>query len=133
MVLVCDDTMSIRRLLRINLELEGFEVIEACDGAAALLVLQGLDGSGRLPGAIVLDAQMSPRDGWWALERIRSMPSLDGIPIVMATAIRAFDDPSAMRTRGIDACVQKPFDPDVLVELIDGFVREGRSFVSPMW
>ena len=62
MVLVCDDTMSIRRLLRINLELEGFEVIEACDGAAALLVLQGLHGSGRLPGAIVLGAQVSLKD-----------------------------------------------------------------------
>ena len=37
-----------------------------------------------------------------------------------------------MGTLGIHACVQKPFDPDVLVELIDGFVREGRSFVSPI-
>jgi len=130
-VLVCDDTESIRRLLRINLELDGFEVIEACDGAGAVGLLTNLKDAGCLPHVVLLDAQMAPYDGWWALDRIRACPTLSTIPVVMATAESVCEDHTWMLARGLDACVQKPFDPDRMVDLVDGFVREGRSHVPP--
>jgi CheY-like chemotaxis protein len=128
-VLVCDDTESIRRLLRINLELDGFEVLEACDGAAALGMLNALKDQDRLPNVVLLDAQMSPFDGWWALDQIRACPRLSKIPVLMATAENVCEDKQAMLARGLDACIQKPFDPDAVLDLVAGYVREGRAHV----
>jgi DNA-binding response OmpR family regulator len=131
-VLVCDDTESIRRLLRINLELDGYEVLEACDGAAAIAVLRALDAEGRLPNVILLDAHMAPSDGWWALEQIRACPRLSRIPVVMATAETVGQDKVAMLERGLDAIVPKPFDPEAVVTLVAGFVREGRGYIPQL-
>ncbi len=125
-VLVCDDTESIRRLLRINLELDGFEVHEANDGADALALLERLRAAGQLPKVIILDAQMAPRDGWWALEQIRACPLLNVLPVLMATAAPSCEDKERMRRAGLDACVRKPFDPDDVLALVEGFAAEGR-------
>ena len=64
LVLVCDDIDSIREIIRINLELEGFDVLLAADGHEAMSQL--IDPSSRTPDVIVLDAQTPKRDGWWA-------------------------------------------------------------------
>jgi hypothetical protein len=37
-----------------------------------------------------------------------------------------------MRARGLDACIQKPFDPEAVLDLVAGFVREGRAYVPQM-
>src|ERR1035438_621273 len=68
-VLVCDDTEQIRRLIRVNLELDGFEVVEAVDGPEALEMLRDL--SQPLPDVITLDVVMPRRDGWWMVSTIR--------------------------------------------------------------
>ncbi len=126
-VLVCDDTESIRRLLRINLELEGFEVHEASDGGAAVELLSRLRQAQCLPQAVILDAQMAPRDGWWALAQIRACPTLNVIPVIMATAAPACEDRQKLRAAGLDACVRKPFDPDEVMAMVARFAREGRE------
>ena len=83
-VLVCDVTAAIRLLMRINLELAGFEVLEAGDGQAALDLLDR--NPDRLPAVILLDAQMTPLDGWGAVAAIRADPALAHLPVVMVTA-----------------------------------------------
>jgi len=132
-VLVCDDTESIRRLLRINLELDGFEVIEACDGGDAVAQLDALARGGTPPHVVVLDADMAPFDGWWALDEIRRRPGLAAVPVVLASAANDLEDGQAMRERGLDAWVNKPFDPDAMLGLVDGFLREGRAFRPQPW
>ena len=84
LVLVCDDTEPIRRLIRVNLELDGYVVEEAADGESLLARLRLRDAP--LPGVVILDAQMEPRDGWWAIAHIRSDPRLTQIPVLMVTA-----------------------------------------------
>jgi CheY-like chemotaxis protein len=123
LVIVCDDTEQIRRLIRLNLELEGYAVEEATDGSALLELLQRDD----LPGVITLDAQMTPRDGWWAIARIRADTRLAGIPVVMVTASVQQHDRVQASESGLDAFVSKPFDPDHLMELVQGFMAAGRS------
>lgn len=125
-VLVCDDTTSIRTLIRINLELSGFDVVEAADGQEALDVLQArLDDP---PRVVVIDAQMEPRDGWWAVRQIRRSRVLGDLPIVMATAAIQDHERKRAGKTSIDAFVGKPFDPDHLVGIVEGFAREGRGF-----
>ena len=124
LVYVCDDTEQIRRLIRLNLELEGYEVEELGDGAALLGRLREVE---QLPDVITLDAQMLPRDGWWAIARIREDTRLAAIPVIMVTASVHQHDRAQATGSGLDAFVAKPFDPDDLIALVRGFVAGGRD------
>ena len=124
-MLVCDDTEPIRRLIRMNLELDGYRVEEVSDGEALLARLW--DEEAELPGVVILDAQMEPRDGWWAISQIRVDRRFDDIPVVMVTASVQHHDRVQAAAAGLDAFVPKPFDPDYLVELVHGFMAEGRE------
>jgi CheY-like chemotaxis protein len=128
LVMVCDDTEPIRRLIRLNLELEGYDVEEVGDGAQLLARLdQRAEAGEALPGVITLDAHMVPRDGWWTIGRIRSDPRFADIPVLMVTASVQQHDRTQATASGLDAFVAKPFDPEYLIALVDGFMAEGRS------
>ena len=124
LVYVCDDTEQIRRLIRVNLELEGYDVREAADGGE---LVDALRARTDVPGVITLDAQMSPRDGWWAISQIRADPRLAHVPVIMVTASVQQHDRVQAQGSGLDAFVSKPFDPDHLIELVGGFMAEGRA------
>jgi CheY-like chemotaxis protein len=128
-ILVCDDTASIRLLMRINLELAGFEVLEARDGQAALEVLER--NPDRLPSVVILDAQMTPLDGWGAVAAIRGDPTLEHLPIVMVTASLQQQEKQRSIAAGVDAFVAKPFEPEDLVDLVSELATSGRSAAQP--
>jgi CheY-like chemotaxis protein len=115
-VLVCDDAEPIRRLIRVNLEIEGYEVLEAVDGEAALEILE--DVSKPLPDVITVDVVMPRRDGWWMVAAIRADPRLAHIPIVMVTASAQDQDRAKAERADVDEFVAKPFDPYELVTKI---------------
>ncbi|GAA4400655.1 hypothetical protein GCM10023168_09630 [Fodinibacter luteus] len=125
LVLVCDDTEPIRRLLRINLELAGFRVEEAADGHEAMARL--IDPVAQRPAVIVLDSEMAPYDGWWAIAAIRAHPRLDPVPVVLVTASVMHHDAPGATDAGFDAFVSKPFDPDELVEAVSRLAEDGRG------
>ena len=125
LVYVCDDTEQIRRLIRLNLELDGYRVEEAADGQD---LVDQLDGRADLPGVITLDAQMAPRDGWWTIAKLRADARLAHIPVIMVTASVQQHDRVQAKGSGLDAFVSKPFDPDHLVELVRGLMAKGRAF-----
>jgi CheY-like chemotaxis protein len=128
-ILVCDDTASIRLLMRINLELAGFEVVEAADGQAALELLDL--NPDRLPAVVLLDAQMAPLDGWGAVAAIRSTPELAHLPVVMVTASLQQQERQRSVAVGVDAFVAKPFEPEELVDLVSGLAVSGRPTTQP--
>jgi CheY-like chemotaxis protein len=70
---------------------------------------------------------MSPRDGWWAISCIRADERLAEIPVVMVTASVQHHDRVMAEESGLDAFVSKPFDPDHLIELVRGYMAEGRA------
>ena len=124
-ILVCDDTDQIRQLIRVNLEFEGYEVVEAVDGQEALEIL--LDSTRPLPHVITLDAIMPRRDGWWTVSMIRTDPRLEHIPIVMVTASVQTHDRAQAQRASLDGFVAKPFDPEELVAVIAALVAGGRD------
>ncbi|KGN41313.1 response regulator [Knoellia aerolata] len=128
LVLVCDDIDSIREIIRINLELEGFDVLLAADGHEAMSHL--IDPSSRTPDVIVLDAQTPRRDGWWAIAAIRSHPRLAHVPSVLVTASTTAHDRSEAALAGFDAFVAKPFDPVELVDVVSRLAVNGRPHES---
>lgn len=114
-VLVVDDTTSIRFLIRTNLELAGFEVIEASDGQDCLDVLAGLE---TLPDVITMDMVMPRMDGVTAISRIRANPAYAGVGLVMVSTQSQQIDLNRAAAAGVDDYVIKPFDPDVLIEAV---------------
>lgn len=110
-VLVVDDEADIRELIRLNLELDGHEVITAANGA------EGLEYAvGEHPDVVVLDVMMPEMDGWDTLANMKSSPDpvISDIPVIMLTA-RA-DDIDRIRG-GIEGAIRyltKPFSPTEL-------------------
>lgn len=131
-VLVCDDTESIRRLVAMNLEIGGFEVLEAANGEAAVDILRRRADTSELPDVVIVDVQMTPGDGWFVLREIRQDQRLSHLPVVMTSAVDdAPGDTEWQQTQDLDTWVQKPFDPELLIEIVGGFVAHGRDYQPP--
>lgn len=114
-VLVVDDTASIRFLIRTNLQLAGFDVDEAVDGADCLHILAHCDV---LPDLITVDVMMPRLDGMATVTAIRADERMRGIGVVMVTTQGHPADIQRAKQAGVDAYVTKPFDPDFLVETV---------------
>jgi CheY-like chemotaxis protein len=69
-ILVADDDPDILLLARLNLTVEGFSVLEAADGSAALELIES-----QRPDVVLLDVMMPAVDGWDVLARVRRQPS----------------------------------------------------------
>ena len=123
-VMVCDDTEQIRQLIRVNLELDGYEVVEAVDGEEAVMILR--DITEPLPDVITVDVVMPRRDGWWVVAAIRADPRLAHISIVMVTASAQETDRAHAERAAVDEFVAKPFDPDELLAKIGALVSGRR-------
>lgn len=118
-MLVVDDTATVRALIRVNLELEGFEVTVAVDGQDAL------DRVGEVqPDLITMDVVMPRLDGLAAATRLKQDPVTSGIPIVMVTARALEADRRRGQEAGVDAYLAKPFDPAELVAIVRALLED---------
>ena len=109
-VLVVDDDSAIRRVVRTVLEADNFDVVEAADGPAALLLLEAINGRG--PEAVVLDIMMPGIDGIEVCRRIDH----DRVKVVMLSARDDADTRERAEKAGADAYLTKPFSA---IELLD--------------
>lgn len=113
-ILMVEDQPDIRKLIRMTLEFENYEVHEASDGAS------GLRSAAQLrPDLILLDVMLpGALDGLEVCRQLRADPSLAGLPVVMVTARGMASDVQAAREAGADEYLFKPFSPHELVEII---------------
>ena len=121
LVLVVDDQSSLRSLIRVNLELEGFVVAEAVDGVDCLEQARRLR-----PDLITLDIVMPRLDGLSTAAELRADPRLRDIPIVMVTTSGQSQDLLRARAVGVEAYLTKPYDPDEMVETVRRLVASSR-------
>ncbi|MBX6389854.1 MAG: response regulator [Frankia sp.] len=112
-VLVVDDDPVIRQLVVVNLELEGFEVHTAVDGADCLERIHEI-----APSVITLDIMMPQVDGWEVASRLRDDPATADIKVVMLTARAQEADLRRGSRLGVDCYLTKPFDPDELIGVV---------------
>ncbi|MER6823460.1 response regulator [Streptomyces cellulosae] len=115
-VLVVDDNKVIRQLIRVNLELEGIEVVTAADGAECLEVVHHVR-----PDLITLDVVMPRLNGLRTAGRLRSDPRTAGIPLVIVSACTQHEVESGLDV-GVDAFLAKPFDPQELVRVVQSLI-----------
>ncbi len=114
-----DDNKVIRQLIRVNLELEGFEVVTAADGAEALDIVEQVR-----PDVVTLDVVMPRLDGLRTAARLRSAPGTREVPLVIVSACTQYEVGSGLEV-GVDAFLAKPFEPAELVTVVRGLVERG--------
>ncbi|MEV0958171.1 CheY-like chemotaxis protein [Streptomyces griseus] len=112
-VLVVDDNKVIRQLIRVNLELEGFEVVTAADGVECLDLVHEV-----CPDVITLDVVMPRLDGIQTAARLRADPRTGHLPVAVISACTPREVAS-----GVDAFLAKPFEPSELVRMVRRLAR----------
>ena len=113
-VLICDDDPVILRLLEVNLELEGYQVLSAHNGQEALEIAQN-----ELPDLIVMDIMMPRLNGYEAAEVLKSNTDTASIPVVFLSAKAQQSDIDRGKAYGVDEYLTKPFDPGDLLDVVE--------------
>jgi two-component system KDP operon response regulator KdpE len=109
-VLVVDDEVQIRRLLRVTLEANGYRVLEAATGNDGIV-----EAAQRRPEVVVLDLGLPDLDGLMVLKRLREWSR---VPVIILTVREADDEKVAALDAGADDYVTKPFStPELLARV----------------
>lgn len=124
LVLIVDDEPHMVRMIRMNLERDGFRVIEAKNGVQALDQIRT-----KLPDVVLLDVMMPELDGFATLKMLREFST---IPVIMLTAKGEENDRVYGLELGADDYLSKPFGPRELSARIKAVLRRAESVsVSP--
>ena len=112
-VLVVEDEPDVLLLCRVNLEFEGFEVVEASQGADALALARA-----HRPDVILLDVMMPRMGGWEVLRELKQDADLAAVPVVMLAArVQDADQIRAWEEGAVDY-LTKPFSPLALSQVL---------------
>jgi len=112
-ILVAEDELNLRQVLALQLQVAGYEVIEATSGEEA--VTQAV---AHMPDLILMDIQLPGIDGYEATRRIKAQPDLRRIPLIVVTSYALSGDETKALAAGADAYVSKPFSPRALLAKI---------------
>jgi len=124
-ILLVEDKDSLRAMLRLALETQGHEVIEARDQAEAIAALR----SGR-PGVVLSDLRLSEGDGFGVL---RAAKELDpDLPVIVMTAYGSIQDAVAAMKEGALDFLAKPVDPDHLLLMVERALTQRRMATENM-
>lgn len=115
-ILIADDEVRMRALVRDYLRMKGFQVLEAENGREALEIFQ------REPdiALILLDVMMPEMDGFETLKELRH---ISDVPVLMLTARAEEQDELQGFSLGADEYIAKPFSPKVLLARIDAILK----------
>ncbi|ULO09893.1 response regulator transcription factor [Paenibacillus sp. 19GGS1-52] len=115
-ILIADDDALIRELITLFLRKEGFEILEAKDGAEALAIVENSQVD-----LVILDIMMPHLDGWELCREIRRVDS--NIPLLMVTAKGESGHKVKGFELGTDDYLTKPFDPLELVMRVKALLK----------
>lgn len=113
-ILIVDDDLYARMIVRLILDSDKYYMIEATDGMEALQ-----RAVSEQPNLIVLDVMMPNMDGFTVCQQIKSHPDLAQIKIIMLTVRSDAEDRARGQAVGADDYLVKPFSPAVLREAVD--------------
>ncbi|HEX6380272.1 MAG TPA: response regulator [Acidimicrobiia bacterium] len=116
-VLVVDDDPVILKLLEVNFEMEGFQVVRAADGAEGLKRAREV-----LPDIVVLDVMMPRMTGYEVAKALREDDVTAHIPIIFVTARAQSSDVEKGMELGVEDYVTKPFDPLDLIDRVNSLL-----------
>jgi chemosensory pili system protein ChpA (sensor histidine kinase/response regulator) len=118
LVMVVDDSITVRRVTQRFLSREGYQVVLAKDGVDALEQLQTVT-----PDAMLVDIEMPRMDGFDLTRNVRSDARTRPIPIIMITSRTAPKHRNLAMELGVNEYLGKPYQDEELLRLLSGFVR----------
>ena len=120
-VLVSDDDPVILELLRVNFEIEGFDVITATDGEEGLKRAHA-----ERPDVVISDIMMPRRDGLQVLSDIKGDPDTEDLPVILLSAKAQKSEVQHGLDMGADDYITKPFDPLELIDRLNAVMTKSR-------
>jgi chemosensory pili system protein ChpA (sensor histidine kinase/response regulator) len=118
-VMVVDDSLTVRRVTQRLLTREGYQVVLAKDGVDALEHLQSIT-----PDVMLVDIEMPRMDGFDLTRNIRDDERTQNIPIIMITSRTASKHRNYAMELGVNEYLGKPYQEDALIKLIAGFIAK---------
>lgn len=112
-ILVVDDSVSVRQQVRVTLEQQGFDVVEACDGLEGVATIAG----GNID-CVVCDVNMPNMNGIEMIKKVKSDPTNEALPILMLTTEGAKELIMQAKAAGASGWIVKPFKADLLVAAV---------------
>jgi two-component system chemotaxis response regulator CheY len=113
LIMIVDDSASLRQVVGIALKGAGYDVVEACDGKDALGKLNGTRFN-----LIISDVNMPNMDGVTFLTELKKLPDHKFTPVIMLTTEGAEEMKKKGREAGAKAWVVKPFKPDQMLDAV---------------
>jgi signal transduction histidine kinase len=120
-ILLVEDDPTVKLLIRLVLEHQGHQVLEAADAGEARLQL-----AAGAPGLVLLDIHFPGGGGENLLTEIRSRPELDGVPVLAVTAAAMEGDRERLLAHGFDGYISKPIALASFGPQIERWLRQGR-------
>ena len=117
-ILIIDDDIAINELIKVNLELQGYEVKQAFNGTEGFALAKQ-----EVPALIVLDVMMPEVDGFTVAQRIRQADGISDTPIIMLTALSQLNDKVNGFNLGVDDYLTKPFEIDELLVRVRALLK----------
>jgi chemosensory pili system protein ChpA (sensor histidine kinase/response regulator) len=119
LVMVVDDSLTVRRVTQRLLTREGYRVVTAKDGLDALELL----ASDERPTVMLSDIEMPRMDGFDLVRNVRSDSRLQGLPVVMISSRTAQKHRDYAAELGVDHYLGKPYSEEELLSIVAGYVR----------
>jgi len=123
LILIVDDELRMRRFIRMNMELEGYQVIEAENGLHALDQIRQFT-----PDLAVMDVMMPEMDGFETLKLLREIST---VPVILLTVRDDEEDITRGLALGADDYITKPFSPRVLTSRVAAVLRRAHWPAPP--
>ncbi|MBN2305320.1 MAG: response regulator [Anaerolineae bacterium] len=118
-ILVVDDELDTLNLLRMILEISGFNPITTLNSTDAITLAET-----EMPDVALLDIMMPKLDGFTLCKMMRKNDATRELPIIFVTAYEALDIEERRVEAGADRVINKPIDMDVLVQAIKEMLEE---------
>lgn len=116
-ILICDDDPVILRLLEVNLEMEGYDVMSAHHGEEAFELAEA-----EVPDLIILDIMMPRWDGYQTAQKLKETEATKEIPIIFLSAKAQQSDIDKGKSFGVAEYLTKPFDPSDLADVVERYL-----------
>jgi DNA-binding response OmpR family regulator len=123
LILIVDDEARMRRFIRMNMELEGYQVIEAENGLRALDQIKQ-----HTPDLVIMDVMMPEMDGFETLELLREIST---VPVILLTVKSEEEDITHGLALGADDYITKPFSPRILTSRVEAVLRRAHWPAPP--
>ncbi len=124
-ILVVDDELDTLNLLRMILEISGFNPITTLNSTDAITLAEA-----EKPDVVLLDIMMPKLDGFTLCKMMRQNPATNKLPIIFVTAYESLDIEDRRAEAGADMVIHKPIDMDVLVGAINDILKRRAAGVE---